>query len=100
MFVWMSRRPGALPDERNTSIAESIPPDEFYRDDLAKISRAKLQRLIHQAHATLGNLARHLVVQFVENVLNRRHCLRGKDRTPRLARKQIENRREICCMSV
>jgi len=55
--------------------------NEFYRYHLAKIAGAKLQCLVDDAHAALGNLARHFVVQLIEYVFDCCHYDRGKHST-------------------
>ncbi len=40
-------------------------------DDLAKVTGALLRRLINEPHSTLGNLARQLVLEFVEDMFER-----------------------------
>ena len=48
-------------------------PDNFYRDDLPEIAGSKLHGLVDEAHAALRDLAGHLVVEFVEDVLKFSH---------------------------
>lgn len=55
-------------------------PDNFYRDDLPEIAGSKLHGLVDEAHAALRDLAGHLVVEFVEDVLKFSHGKGGRGR--------------------
>src|SRR6185503_16127394 len=47
--------------------------NELYCDNLAKVAGAKLLSFVNDAHAAVGNLAHHFIVELVENVFDRRH---------------------------
>ena len=53
-------------------------PNNFYRDDLPEIAGSKLHGLVDDAHAALRDLAGHLVVEFVEDVLKFCHGNGGR----------------------
>jgi hypothetical protein len=47
--------------------------DEFHRDDFSEIARAELDRFVNDAHPALCDFTSHLVMEFVEDVLDGGH---------------------------
>jgi hypothetical protein len=47
--------------------------NQLYGDDLSEAPCAELFRLVNDAHATIGHLANHFIMNFAENVFDGRH---------------------------
>ena len=47
--------------------------NEFHRDDFSEIARAELDRFVNDAHPALCDFTSHLVMEFVEDVLDGGH---------------------------
>ena len=64
-----------LPDEVVLELLDRgvLLADELHRDDLPEVARSQLHGLVHDPHAALRQLAGHLVVQFIEDVLEGCH---------------------------
>ena len=64
-------------------------PNNFYRDNLPEITRSELHGFIDEAHAAFRDLAGHLVVELVENVLKCGHRIGERRASGSLARAHI-----------
>jgi hypothetical protein len=71
MLVWIrsaTSRASPMKFFWNSSMLGILLADQLDGDDLPEIARAELHGLVDDAHAALGDLADHLVVQLVEDV--------------------------------